>query len=189
MFGELFFGRPSSTWAIGFVWIPFLTLWPALIGFIFGSLLWLFYRWQKISGEIPKKVSLALLALLFVVSFCGAGAGLWKVAEHEQYHAPGIALGKDLFDKEQFLTNDKLTDIESISWYTLHGNTELIIIGETGALFVKPNAEPKNFIPFDKKVGETIPVDIDGNGSIEFINRGGGWQPVSLLDPHGKTLW
>lgn len=38
-------------------------------------------------------------------------------------------------------------------------------------------------------MGKTIPVDIDGNGTLAFMNRGGGWQPVSLLDAHGRTLW
>lgn len=189
MFGELFFGRPSSTWALGFVWIPFLVFRPALIGFIFGSLLWLFFRWQKKSGEVPGKVSLSLFILLFFLGLSGMGTGLKKVAEHENYHAPGVALGTDLFDKEQFLTNDKLTEVESITRETSDGTKKLIIIGETGALYATSNAKQDVFIPFDKRVGETIPVDIDRNGIFGFMNRGGGWQPVSLLDANGKTLW
>ncbi len=189
MFGELFFGRPNSTWAVGFVWIPFLVFRPALVGFISGSLLWVFFRWQKKSGEVPRNVSFALFALLILLSLSGVGTGLKKVAEHEHYHAPGVSLGKDLLDKEQFLSNDKLAEIESITKDNSDGTERLIIIGETGALYAKLNAEPEAFIPFDKRVGETIPVDIDGNGTLAFMNRGGGWQPVSLLDAHGITLW
>jgi hypothetical protein len=189
MFGELVFGRPSSTWAIGFVWIPFLLFRPALAGFIFGSLLWLFFRWQKKSGEVPRKVSLALFILLVLLSLFGVGTGLRKVDEHEHYHAPEVSLGKDLLDKEQFLTNGKLTEIESITRDNSDGTERLIVIGETGALYPKLKAEPEAFIPFDKSVGETIPVDVDGNGTLAFMNRGGGWQPVSLLDASGRTLW
>jgi hypothetical protein len=142
MFGELFFGRPSSTWAIGFVWIPVMVFRPALVGFIFGSLFWIFSRWRKKTGEVPRRVSYLLLGFVILLSLSGVGTGLKKVAEHEHYHAPGVSLGKDLLDKEQFLTNREDNGVRSlillfdrnhakvVAWQDLYGSnmTEPFII-------------------------------------------------------------
>lgn len=191
MFGELFFGRPSSTWAIGFVWIPFLIFRPALIGLIVGFIIWIVFKRLRVSGEIPKKVLYPLLTLLILASISSVAVGLKKVFEREDYYAPRIAKGKDLLQKEQFLANDKLIEIMSISTNKdkPDNNEKLIIIGERRALLAGLNGEPKAFISFDRRVGETVPVDVEGNGIFEFMNRGGGWQPVSLLDSNGRTLW
>lgn len=191
MFGEALFGRPSSTWAIGFFWIPFLLFRPALIGFIVGSIIWIIFRLRKISGEIPKKIFSWLLALLILISISGVALGLKKVFEHENYYTPRISVGSELLQKEQFIANDKLVEVMSISVNKdkSDGNEKIIIIGERGAFFVTPNGEPGPFVSFDRRVGETFPVDVEGNGVLEFMNRGGGWQPVSLLDSNGRTQW
>ena len=34
-----------------------------------------------------------------------------------------------------------------------------------------------------------MPVQAIANEPLKFMNRGGGWQPVSLLDSNGRTLW
>lgn len=191
MFGELIFGRPSSTWAIGFVWIPFLVFRPALTGLIIGFIIWIVFYLLKISGEIPKKVLYSLLTLMILINISSVALGLKKVFEHENYYVPRIVTGKELLQREQFLSNDKLIEVRSISINTnkSNANEELIIIGERGALFTELNGEPRAFVSFDRRVGETVPVDVEGNGVLEFMNRGGGWQPVSLLDSQGRTLW
>lgn len=191
MFGELFFGRPNSTWAIGFIWIPFLVFTPALIGLIFGLIIWIIFYWLKISGEITKKVLYLLLILFVLIGASSVALGLKKVFEYENYYTPRIAIGKELLQKKQFLTNDKLSEIRSISVNAgkSDANGKLIIIGEMGALLAELSGEQKAFVSFDRRVGETVPVDIEGDGVFEFMNRGGGWQPVSLLDSRGQTLW
>lgn len=191
MFGELFFGRPSSTWAIGFIWIPFLVFQPALIGLIIGLVVWIIFYRLKISGEVPKKALYLLLTLFILISISSIALGLRKVFKHENYYTPRIATGKELLQKEQFLSNDKLIKIRSISVNSnkSNANEELIIIGETGAIFAELNGEQKAFVSFDRKAGKTVPVDVEGDGVFEFMNRGGGWQPVSLLDSRGRTLW
>lgn len=191
MFGELFFGRPSSTWAIGFIWIPFLVFLPTIIGLIIGFIIWIVFYLLKISGDVPKKALYLLLTLFILTGISSAAFGLKKVFEHESYYTPRIVTGKELLQKEQFLSNDKLIEIRSISVNTNKSNTneELIIIGKTGALFAELNGEQKTFVSFDRRVGETVPVDVEGDGVLEFMNRGGGWQPVSLLDSRGRTLW
>ncbi|MFZ3092106.1 MAG: VCBS repeat-containing protein [Nitrospirota bacterium] len=191
MFGELFFGRPSSTWVIGFVWIPFLVFRPALIGLIVGFIIWMVFHWLKISGEIQKKGFYSLLALLILISISSVALGFKEVFEYENYYTPRIATGKDLLQKEQFLVNDKLIEIRSISVNAgkSDANGKLIIIGERGALFAELSGEQRAFVSFDRRVGYTVPVDVEGDGVLEFMNRGGGWQPVSLLDSRGQTLW
>ncbi|MCX6353398.1 MAG: VCBS repeat-containing protein [Candidatus Aureabacteria bacterium] len=138
-----------------------------------------------------KKIRYSLLALLIVISILGVALGLKKVVERENYYAPRVVSGKDQLKKTQFLTNDKLRGIRSISVVTdkPSANEKLVIIGSKGALFTELSGAQGAFVSFDRRVGETVPVDVEGNGVFEFMNCGGGWQPVSLLDSTGRTLW
>jgi hypothetical protein len=100
-----------------------------------------------------------------------------------------VTLGNNLLERQPFLTNDKLSSIRSITKAKSDSAMNLIIAGESGALTVDQNGKQGAFILFDRRVGETVPVKAQENEPLKFMNRGGGWQPVSLLDSNGRTLW
>jgi TonB family protein len=100
-----------------------------------------------------------------------------------------VFIGKDLLEKKQFWVNDGLMRIRSITQDKSDPAKNLVIVGESGALTVDQKGKQEAFIGFDRKGGETVPVKVQKNEPLKFMNRAGGWQPVSLLDSNGRTLW
>lgn len=115
------------------------------------------------------------------------GSELPKPVEPD--NVPRVPIGKDLLEKEQFLVNANLSGIRSITKDKSVPIKNLIIVGEASALIVELNSKQGAIISFDNKVGLTVPLDVRENEIPKFMNRGGGWQPVSLLDANGRTLW
>ena len=100
-----------------------------------------------------------------------------------------VSLGNNLLERQLFLANDNLSRIRSITKGKTDSPINLLIVGESGALTLDQNGKQGAFILFDRRVGETVPVEVQKNEPFKFMNRGGGWQPVSLLSSYGKTLW
>jgi hypothetical protein len=46
-----------------------------------------------------------------------------------------------------------------------------------------------SLVKFEQRAGKVESIDVDGDGVLEYMNRGGGWQPVTLISSAGATLW
>ena len=66
---------------------------------------------------------------------------------------------------------------------------ELGIAGSRGAVMIGPGRRVIAETSFEVEVGRVEFVDDGRDGVTEFLNRGGGWQTVSLLDHSGSEIW
>jgi len=79
--------------------------------------------------------------------------------------------------------SSRLTKIRSISSRELCSD-QLYVAGDRGLAVVSHAGKFRSYIEFDAAVGTVVPV-----GRFELMNQGGAWQPVSLMDSKGRTLW
>ncbi len=105
--------------------------------------------------------------------------------------AAKIVLGSDVIAKTLFYKNQKLYGVTSISFgrFSSDSENEIAIVGTNGAQFLTYAGAERAFISFDRTVGKTVPIKVHSDDISEFMNRGGGWQQVSLLDSEGNTKW
>jgi hypothetical protein len=104
---------------------------------------------------------------------------------------PGIVRGADLLQKSLFLEKTELGDVRSISVETFGPGADVLIIvaGTKAAAFVTTTGEVQRLVRFQDEMMTPVPIDIEGDGTLEFMDRGGGWQPVSVVSHDGRTLW
>jgi len=73
------------------------------------------------------------------------------------------------------------------SW---HGQEAISVGGGSGAAFIDRNYRSLELVRFfDVHLQTTVPVDIHGDGNYDYMDRGGGWQPVKLVSGKGRLLW
>lgn len=79
MVAQLIIGRPSSTWILGVFWLPIFVLKPGLIGFLIGSLAWLFIRPFHLPRPLaPTEIKAFKIFLAFLL-VASATAGFIKI--------------------------------------------------------------------------------------------------------------
>jgi len=102
---------------------------------------------------------------------------------------PSIITGQDFLEKKEFSSNavtGKVTDIV----YSAVSEPEIAVAGENGSVRLSLNGEEKSSLPFQSRPTHVDLIDVDADGTFEFLNRGGeGWQDASLIDNTGRTLW
>ncbi|QDV16494.1 hypothetical protein Pan153_11240 [Gimesia panareensis] len=102
---------------------------------------------------------------------------------------PSIVSGKDFLEKKEFSTNavtGKVTDIV----YLTDPEPEIAVAGDRGSVRLSPKGDVKSSLSFDSRPTHVDFIDVDADGTFEFLNRGGeGWQDASLIDHSGQTLW
>ena len=105
--------------------------------------------------------------------------------------APKIVLGSDVIVKNLFYKNQKLRGVMSISFgrFSSDSENEIAIVSKNGAQFLTYAGAERAFISFDREGGKTVSIKVHSDGIYEFMNRGGGWQQVSLLNSKGNTKW
>jgi hypothetical protein len=103
----------------------------------------------------------------------------------------GVQLGGDFLEKTVLISNSEIGDVTCIKVLPQKSDTDakLIIAGNKGAVTLAKHDNVTSFVKFEKKVGTVEPIDVEGDGIFEYMNRGGGWQPVSLISSSGKTIW
>jgi hypothetical protein len=106
MLGELFIGRPSSTWAIGIVWLPYLIAKPTIIGVGIGILLWSLFKLLKIAGEMPQSGTRILSIVIVVLCVPSIIAGIAKIKKIESESAPHIIYSRGDIKKLPADTHD-----------------------------------------------------------------------------------
>jgi hypothetical protein len=104
---------------------------------------------------------------------------------------PRILAGENIVSKKLFLSCNAVgmvTDIAAVSDKMLNKNIEIIISGNKGAMVVKSDGLIKHLFEFKERVGRVVCLE-SNTGDLNFLNRGGGWGPVSLYSSKGELLW
>lgn len=82
-----------------------------------------------------------------------------------------------------------VTDIILDKDYASHNIPVLVVSGEKGAVFVNTKSCEKRNITFTEEGGRVIYLKKYKNEKFTFVNRGGGWQPVSVYNQKGVVSW
>ena len=109
----------------------------------------------------------------------------------QEIPSPGVVKGAEFISKTLFIEKEQLGIISDITRGELDRNPgpEIGIVGSRGALLMDNANKEVALILFAGKARHVDAIDINGDGECEFMNRGGGWQPVSLFDHQGDKLW
>jgi hypothetical protein len=109
----------------------------------------------------------------------------------EKFKKTGVLIGKDFLSKSLYFQDTALGTISDIAWgeFDPSPGQELAIVGTQGALFLDDKAQVKSSVKFNVRAGHVIVVDVESDGISEYLDRGGGWQDVSLIDHKGNAIW
>lgn len=109
----------------------------------------------------------------------------------------GVKLGEGVMKKNIFASDSLIGDVTCI--LVTDGGPDstvfLIVAGNKGAMTVGPDGKIVSTLSFSHlfgsrvRMGRVEPIDIDSDGTYEYIDRGGGWGPVSLISNTGSSLW
>lgn len=103
-----------------------------------------------------------------------------------------ITVGEGLLKIDTLFSDTRIgrvTDIKTIE--NDSGFMQILVVGRKGAVYLDENGSQLKFVPFEAgKNGKGLGYvqAIEGE-QLTFLNRGGGWGPVSLLDENGKKKW
>ena len=133
-----------------------------------------------------KETNALIIRLLAFSFMC-----IWNLGCSSDLPEAGILVGQGFLQKELFFEKDELERVTSITLGASFSDSlaRLCVGGRAGAAFITQQGEFRSFVVFDDRVGTVVPIDVNQDGLYEFMNKGGGWQPVSLLDSQGHTLW
>ena len=103
----------------------------------------------------------------------------------------GILNGEETLSKTILVSEPEIGNVTSLRVLTNLSDTDavLLVIGNKGALMLTPQGRVKSVVKFEERAGKVEPVRAGNNGEFEYVNRGGGWQPVSLFGSDGKLKW
>lgn len=114
-----------------------------------------------------------------------------QLAMPEALNKTGVLVGKGFLSKSIYVQDTRLGTISDIAFgdFDPSPGPEIAIVGTKGTLFLDDKAKEKSLVMFSLRVGHAAIVDVDGDGVCEFLDRGGGWQKVSLIDHKGNAIW
>lgn len=164
----------------------------AFSGMAVGTgLRFLFKKAQPTETErTPSKFARGTLISVSVVMF---GILLFKIISIKP--APplevGVHVGGDILSKTIIVSQPEIGNVTSIKVLSQLSDTDaiLLVVGDRGAIMLARQGSLKSLVKFEERVGKVEPVGVGRNGEFEYVNKGGGWQPVSLISSTGKTLW
>ncbi len=112
---------------------------------------------------------------------------------------PRIVQGEELLSRSVYLTVDDDIDGASLSvWKSDQGQERgMLLVGSRGALFIDKNRVVHEKVRFhlnnEAKTAvsgmDVVALDVGSDSKTFFVDKGGGWQPVSLFDRKGRQLW
>lgn len=133
--------------------------------------------------KLPTHLACALLVFL---------SGCCETPSHLQYDnwVPSITLDSLHLKKSTFISDRNMGDISDIVVVEGTGVTSRIrVTGREKSLLLDDQGVVYNEISFLDKAGHMVFMGDDFPGQIRFIDRGGGWQPVSAFNAQGVRLW
>jgi hypothetical protein len=99
MYVDLWIGRPSSTAALGFLFVPIWSVLAAVVGLVLGFVARAAWRRAR-SPTDPERKTWALLVTLGCVVAVSAGAGVLDVIQNEQEARPHVRFNSGVLVRE-----------------------------------------------------------------------------------------
>lgn len=101
----------------------------------------------------------------------------------ELEHA-GVRVGEAVLQESVWLDEASVGDITSITPADTRG---VLVAGTAAAAYVKEGALSGR-VAWPERMSQVEPIDVEGDGQLEFLDRGGhGWQGAALLDGGGRV--
>jgi len=96
-----------------------------------------------------------------------------------------------MVDKKLFFQRASLGTVTAIRPVRMPADSQSAfwIAAERGAVSVTDSGKPRLSVRFERMGGKVTPVDMEGDGSFEFLSRSGGQEEVRLYDHEGRQLW
>lgn len=156
--------------------------------------------------RIGKVFVIFALGVLALVAFWGLRQLISRSGADipTELKEPKVIVGSNLVNKGVFLEDTALGEISSIAYGHLRSGSGSVIavVGQTGAIFLNEQADPIETVSFepeatsafgdttggDKRYGKIQIVDVDGDGSCEFLVRNS-FRRAELIDHFGRTVW
>lgn len=109
----------------------------------------------------------------------------------EELKNPGVLAGADFVSREIFFEDARLKNITDIVEGELDSlpGPELGVAGTGGAVLLDEHGAVKSSVLFRERAGHVVFIDLESDNTCEYMDRGGGWQDVSVIDHAGNTLW
>ncbi|MCC6739607.1 MAG: hypothetical protein IT452_11235 [Planctomycetia bacterium] len=124
-------------------------------------------------------MSTSIVAVLALASCCTPGGREPGVRRTD----PGIARRVVIEDAGVGLIN-------SITVVSRQGKPAIAVGGTNGVAFLSMDYLEEQLVRFEGiRMTTAVPVDVEGDGLFEFMDRGGSWSPVKLVSHEGKLLW
>jgi outer membrane protein assembly factor BamB len=102
----------------------------------------------------------------------------------------GVRVGENNLSKEVFVSDSTIGEVTAIE--ILQSDSvnpqRILIVGCLGSSLIKANGDIISKTMFDRGGGSVIPVYNPKTQSFDYLNKGGGWQPISYMDNMGKTI-
>jgi hypothetical protein len=137
-----------------------------------------------------------VLGVVFVFTVIGSVWSVYRMflsqstARPAELEQPGVLIGGDLMSRRLLFEDARVGTVTDIQVKRSTAGVEYHVAGRQGALVADQQAHVTAFVIFDKRGSEVHPVDVDGDGRSEYLNRGGhGWQDASLIAHDGTTVW
>ncbi|MEK7667043.1 MAG: VCBS repeat-containing protein [Gemmatimonadota bacterium] len=105
---------------------------------------------------------------------------------------PQVRLGAGRLVRDSLFADAGTGDVRSLTVFPEGARSDsvrLFVGGLLGAALLGPAGRPARLVRFGVPVFTPEPVDLRGDGSLQVFDRGGGWQPVKLLDAAGHLVW
>jgi hypothetical protein len=115
-----------------------------------------------------------------------------RIEMPEELKSHGVLLGSDFLSKDIFYANPNIGTVSDIVFgeFDPSYGSEIGLAGTKGVVYLDENITVKSFVKFtDWSNGRVVIIDVDGDNISEYLDRGGGWQEVSLIDHKGNTIW
>ena len=126
----------------------------------------------------------------FLISVVILGTGVFITSCKREPIELGVRVGNETFSKEVFFADPEIGEVTAIQFTDSASGLlpEILVVGEKGSSLVTLDGEVIDKTIFDSHGGVVKPLFNAESGSYDYLNRGGGWQPISYIDSSGKTV-
>jgi hypothetical protein len=102
----------------------------------------------------------------------------------------GVRVGENNLSKQVFISDPTIGEVTAIEILQPDSVNpqRILIVGCLGSSLIKANGDIISKTMFDREGGSVIPVYNSKTQSFDYLNKGGGWQPISYIDNTGKTI-
>jgi hypothetical protein len=104
---------------------------------------------------------------------------------------PGVRIGPALLDKTLVVEDQSVGDVSSIVAGELdpRPGLEIGVAGSKGALFLDEGFRRQTSVQFTRRAVNVQFIDLENDGSAEFMSRGSWACDPALFDHQGNTIW